>query len=98
MILKALHMHLPCDFVWQATRAFSYERAACIVASAAATHAPVLMTFRIRHRDRDWGGTHCVIATSCDRDGIHCLDTLGPRDGAVRNVTIEPSKVEGCWR
>jgi hypothetical protein len=82
---------------WHAYRRFSHSLALRAIRPALSQGAPVLMTVRVRHPKWSIRGTHCVIATSADDNGIHLVDSLGRRDGKTPNATIVPEKTSLGW-
>jgi hypothetical protein len=60
--------------------------------------APTLLTFHMRHKQRVWTGTHCVVVVAVDEDGIHVIDSLGCRCGCMPNATIFPKESSLGWK
>jgi hypothetical protein len=62
------------------------------------TGAPALLTFHMRHAQRDWAGVHCVIVVAVDEFGMHVIDSLGCRCGCSPNATISSKESPVGWR
>lgn len=86
------------DLWWRRLPHFSVERLSRLLKDSSVCSTPTLVTIHIRHREREWSGIHCVIATGADEGGIHVFDSLGRRDGSYPNATITPKESRLGWR
>jgi hypothetical protein len=59
---------------------------------------PTLLTFQMKHKQRDWAGVHCVVVVAVDENGIHVIDSLGCRCGCMPNATIFPKESSLGWK
>lgn len=82
---------------WKRINRFSFVRFSCAVKEAFNRGAPVLATFHVRHRQRDWYGLHAVVAINADEYGIGIIDSLGRRNGQIPNATIMHAECAIGW-
>ena len=98
-ILRDIKQQFPDGLLrWKHIRKFSFDRISLALRDPFGRGAPALLTFHVRHREKNWRGIHCVVAIAGDEAGIHIIDSMGRRGGHVPNATITPEKCSNGWR
>jgi len=98
MLLRAVRAQFPpSPLIWERIARFSFVRFSSALKEAFDRGAPALVTFHIRHRERDCYGLHVAVAINANSSGIDIIDSLGRRNGRIPNATIMPTARTIGW-
>jgi hypothetical protein len=98
MLFRAVGAQLPhSSLSWKRIARFSFARFSHALQDAFARGVPALVTFHVRHRQRNWYGLHVAVAINANNSGIGIIDSLGRRSGQIPNATIVNTECAIGW-
>jgi hypothetical protein len=99
LLSRALELRLASNssLPWKRIAVFDFAKFSAALRESLDQYSPVLLTFHVRHRYRNWSGIHCSVAIESDHSGIGLIDSLGRRYGPFPNATIATKECVGGW-